>query len=90
MGRIINEEGARFKESYVTGLTEVKPPKNGAQLQQFICAVNWMRTAIPDFNMLVAPMQQLLGKIQKEMGSAKSKVLGSSKGQSLRNFGPKR
>ena len=36
-GRSINEEGVRFKESYVTGLTEIKPPENGAQLQQFIC-----------------------------------------------------
>ena len=30
--------------------------------------------------MLADPMQQLLGKIQKEMGSAKSKVLAQFKG----------
>lgn len=41
-------------------LLDMPPPSNGAELQQFICAANWMRMAIPDFNQMVEPLTTLL------------------------------
>jgi hypothetical protein len=38
----------------------MEPPVTGADLQQFSCAVNWMRTAIPSLSTLVSPLHKLL------------------------------
>ncbi len=61
-GRIINDP-KRIMALY--GLAE---PTNGKELQQFICALNWMRTSIPGYNVVVAPMQQCMEAVYKLAG----------------------
>eukprot|EP00171_Calliarthron_tuberculosum_P000872 IDg872t1 len=41
------------------------PPKMGDELLQFICAANWMRSAIPDFNRIIAPLSELIERVHK-------------------------
>jgi hypothetical protein len=35
-------------------------PITGADLQQFLCARNWMRSSLPDFARLIGPLHDLL------------------------------
>jgi RNase H-like domain found in reverse transcriptase len=59
-GRIISGDGVRFDPRRAQGLLDMSMPVSGADLQQFVCALNWMRTAIPSFTQLVSPLQRLL------------------------------
>lgn len=38
-------------------------PTNGAKLQQFVCALQWMRSAIPSFSSLVKPLLEVLESV---------------------------
>lgn len=55
-GRIISKDRFRLDLSRLVALVRIPRPSNGAQLQQFICASNWMRSAIPDNSRSVAPL----------------------------------
>jgi hypothetical protein len=37
-------------------------PQNGADFAQYVAAVNWMRSAIPNYSKRVAPLQAALAK----------------------------
>jgi transposase InsO family protein len=50
------------------------PPVTGADLQQFTCAVNWMRTAIPSFSTLVSPLHKLLEIVYTRAGGKRTKT----------------
>ncbi|KAH9089265.1 hypothetical protein Ae201684P_001468 [Aphanomyces euteiches] len=52
-------------------LCALAPPITAADLQQFVCATNWMRASIPCYTELVAPLRQLLDQATKKIGSAK-------------------
>lgn len=41
-------------------LLKIPIPETGDQLQQFLCAVNWMRMAISRYNELVSPLEAVL------------------------------
>jgi RNase H-like domain found in reverse transcriptase len=40
----------------------MQEPQNGADLVQYVAAVNWMRSAIPSYSKRVAPLQAALAK----------------------------
>ncbi|CAK5118078.1 unnamed protein product, partial [Aphanomyces euteiches] len=42
---------------------------------QFVCATNWMRASIPDYNKLIDPLRRLLDVAVKAAGSSKKKAL---------------
>jgi RNase H-like domain found in reverse transcriptase len=44
-------------------------PTTGADLQQFTCALNWMRSAIPDFARLISPLTSLLERVYARSGA---------------------
>jgi hypothetical protein len=44
------------------------PPTTGADLQQFVCAFNWMRTTIPSFSELLSPLHSLLELVYAKAG----------------------
>ncbi|ETV75951.1 hypothetical protein H257_09910 [Aphanomyces astaci] len=46
--------------SRVQGLCGLEPPQTAADLQQFLCATNWMRANIPQYTELVAPLTRLM------------------------------
>lgn len=49
----ILSEGISHFESRVKVLCEMETPKTAAELQQFLCPVNWMRNTIPNYTTLV-------------------------------------
>jgi Reverse transcriptase (RNA-dependent DNA polymerase) len=70
-GRIIDADGIRHDPERIEALCNIPEPATAAELQQFICASNWMRESLPDYARLVDPLQQLLDTALK--GSKKTK-----------------
>jgi hypothetical protein len=65
-GRLITKEGVRLDPKYMEALQTMCEPQNGADRVQYVVAVNWMRSAIPNFSKRVAPLQAALAKVFKE------------------------
>lgn len=65
-GRIVDKDGVRFDPSRINGLMEMIPPTNGAELQQFVCALQWMKTSIPMFTKLVELLHSIMNKVYKK------------------------
>ncbi|KAH9152761.1 hypothetical protein AeRB84_004872 [Aphanomyces euteiches] len=59
-GKMISELGISHDPARINGLVELQPPVTARDLQQFTCALNWMRQSLPQFNELVAPLLDLL------------------------------
>ena len=47
-------------------------PETAGDLQQFICAINWMRKGTPEYSKNVGPLQALLLTLTKRLGSKKN------------------
>jgi hypothetical protein len=62
-GRFITKDGARFDLKNMVALQTMQQPQNGADLVQYVAAVNWMRSAIPNYSKRVAPLQAALAKV---------------------------
>jgi Reverse transcriptase (RNA-dependent DNA polymerase) len=73
-GRVISATGSKFDPRRIQGLIQMPLPTTGADLQQFTCALNWMRTAIPSFSTLVAPLHQLLEDVYARAGGRRTKT----------------
>jgi hypothetical protein len=77
-GRLISFNGVRFDPRRVQALHDMVLPLTGADLQQFVCALNWMRTSIPSFATIIYPLQELLEEVYSHAGkrtkSAISKI----------------
>lgn len=67
-GRIISKEGVRYDPSRLEALMNMSIPNTGADLQQFICATNWMRTSIPNYATAIHPLHELMESIYKSTG----------------------
>jgi hypothetical protein len=50
------------------------PPVTGADLQQFFCALNWMRSALPEFSRLVGPLHDLLEVVYQRAAWKRTKT----------------
>ncbi|KAJ8558820.1 hypothetical protein ON010_g8629 [Phytophthora cinnamomi] len=48
-GRLISGGGISHCPERVAGLVEMHMPKTAADLQQLLCAINWMRSSIPGY-----------------------------------------
>lgn len=59
-GLVNSAEGVKHSPDRVQGLVEMSPSSNAAELQQFLCAVNWMRQSIPEYSRVTAPMYAAL------------------------------
>ena len=59
-GRIIDKHGYSYDPRNVKGLKSMTAPSTAAKLSQFIHCCRWMSTAIPDFNIRIAPLNNLL------------------------------
>ena len=57
----------------------MRQPHSGDQLQQFICAANWMRSSIPDFSRVTAPLSNLMEKVYRHAGSRKTRSVAKIK-----------
>jgi RNase H-like domain found in reverse transcriptase/Integrase core domain/Reverse transcriptase (RNA-dependent DNA polymerase)/Chromo (CHRromatin Organisation MOdifier) domain len=83
-GRMISASGIRFDPSRLEGLKDLALPITASDLQQFTCSLNWMRTSIPNFSALIAPLITTLEEAYALAGSrtkrAVSKILLSQTG----------
>ena len=61
-GRLITPKGIRFDPENYEGLCNMKTPQTAGDLQQFMCALQWIRTTIPNFSELVQPLRVILNK----------------------------
>lgn len=59
-GRILSEDGIKFDPRNLRTILDMKQPTTGDELQQLLCAANWMRTSIPCFTKLIAPLHDAL------------------------------
>jgi hypothetical protein len=48
-GRLITKDGVRFDPKNMKALQAMQEPQNSADLIQYVAAVNWMRSAIPNY-----------------------------------------
>jgi hypothetical protein len=62
-GRLITKDGVRFDPKNMEALQTMQEPQNGANLVQYVAAVNWMRRAILNYSKRVAPIQAALAKV---------------------------
>lgn len=67
-GRIIDKEGIQFDPRSLKTITTMLRPGWGAELQQFLCATNWMRSSIPNYSSTVAPLQKLIEQLYQKVG----------------------
>eukprot|EP00644_Phytophthora_capsici_P018101 jgi/Phyca11/113930/e_gw1.25.661.1 len=59
-GRVINSEGISHDPERIDALRAMPYPETAGQLQQFLCASNWMRESIVDYARVVDPLQRKL------------------------------
>jgi hypothetical protein len=64
-GRSITKDGRRFDPKNMKALQTMREPQNGADLVQYVAAVNWMRSAIPNYSKRVAPLQAALALVSE-------------------------
>jgi RNase H-like domain found in reverse transcriptase len=62
-GRLITKDGMRFNSKNMEALQTMQQLPNGADLVQYVAAVNLMRSAIPNYSKRVAPLQAALAKV---------------------------
>ncbi|KAG6622734.1 Retrotransposon protein, Ty3-gypsy subclass [Phytophthora cinnamomi] len=74
-GKIVSKEGIRHCPSRIQGLVAMPDPINAGQLQQFTCAVNWMRQNIPQYTQMVSPLLAVIDAAAKIAGGRKPKQL---------------
>ncbi|KAE9043464.1 hypothetical protein PR003_g6175 [Phytophthora rubi] len=63
-GKMICANGVRHCPDRIQGLVDMPMPRTAADLQQFLCAVNWMRQSIPTYNLLT---QRLYATLETAM-----------------------
>jgi hypothetical protein len=61
--RLIIKDGVRFDPNKMEAMQTIHDQQNGADLMQYVAAVNWMRSAIPNYSKRVAPLQAELVKL---------------------------
>ncbi|ETW05776.1 hypothetical protein H310_03460 [Aphanomyces invadans] len=71
----ISATGVAHAPGRVHGLCDLEPPQTAADLQQFLCATNWMREKIPHYTELVAPLTKLFDIAAKAADSRKKAAL---------------
>ncbi|KAJ8577566.1 hypothetical protein ON010_g1641 [Phytophthora cinnamomi] len=55
-GRVVSGEGVKHDPARIEALMSLPPPLSGNELQQVICALNWMRSSLPAYNKFVHPL----------------------------------
>jgi len=74
-GRLISAEGVRMDPSRLESLLRISSPKTAADLQQFVCAANWMRCCIPEFNKVTAVLSEVLEEAYLHAGKRTKRAI---------------
>ena len=83
-GKILDGDGYHFDPSCMESLKHLELPTDAGQLNQLLCAMNWMRNVVPHYAELVDPLRQIMETIFAKRGNRRSN--GLEKFQ-LRSFG---
>ncbi|KAE9065928.1 hypothetical protein PF010_g28013 [Phytophthora fragariae] len=59
-GKIISGRGVSHDPERIKALARLPYPSNAGELQQFLCAGNWMRESVIDFARVAKPLQEKL------------------------------
>ena len=78
-GRLITPEGIKYDPSNYSALQSMDEPTTAAHLQQFLCAMQWLKNAIPELSHLVAPLHSLLETAASSAPSRKKTHLAKIK-----------
>ncbi|KAE9342591.1 hypothetical protein PR003_g9399 [Phytophthora rubi] len=62
-GKIITGQGVSHDPDRIKALTTLSYPTNAGELQQFLCAANWMRESVVDFARAAKPLQEKLDHV---------------------------
>jgi hypothetical protein len=73
-GRLITKDGVRFDPKNMEALQTMQEPQNGADLVQYVAAVNCMRGAIPSYSKRVAPLQKHWRKCSRVKAAGQRKL----------------
>ena len=76
-GRIINRKGIKFNPRQYDALTNMSTPTTIGSLIELVHGSNWMRTAIPKFAKLIAPLHELLETNYKKENTRKKTRLAN-------------
>ncbi|POM63297.1 hypothetical protein PHPALM_27403, partial [Phytophthora palmivora] len=77
-GRIIDSNGISHDPERINTLRAMPYPTTAGQLQQFVCAANWMRQSIVDYARAVEPLQQHLDNAVRNGKRTKRAAAGIS------------
>lgn len=67
-GRLISPEGIKFDPRRLDGLLSMEAPKTGGHLQQFLCALQWVKFSIPNFSVLTTPLHSFMERVYGAAG----------------------
>lgn len=67
-GKIISGHGIRHDPQRTDVLSKLPAPTTVGELQQAICAMNWMKSHIPDFSRISLPLRDALERSYKDIG----------------------
>ncbi len=73
-GHVISEAGCGINEEYLQALQDIPEPLNAAALRQFLASCNWVRDSIPNYAVVVAPLQDLLKTVLAECSRKTTRV----------------
>jgi hypothetical protein len=59
-GRIFSADGVKFDPTYVKAIVQMSKPSNASELRTYLASANWIRSSIPNFARVAAPLQELL------------------------------
>ena len=59
----ISADGVTHDTRNFEVITSMKQPSTGAELQQILCATNWMRTSLSDYSRMIHPLHELMESI---------------------------
>jgi transposase InsO family protein len=76
-GRVISGQGIAHDPSRLAALRELQLPPTAADLQHFVCAMNWLHDSIVDFARLVEPLREKLEAVMAVRGRRKAQLRGA-------------
>lgn len=87
-GKVYSEDWTDHGPDRVQGLVEMRLPENDGELQQFLHAVNWMRTALPNLAQVEALSRSLLAKCLRY--TSQTKIVATRRAIFITEWGKER
>ncbi len=73
-GHRISKEGCGINSEYLQAVQDIPAPLNAATLRQLLASCNWVRDSIPNYALIVSPLQELLKKVLADCSRKTTRV----------------